>query len=432
MGFFSRIKKLWGSSEPQGKAISETEASDLQAPSSPGPENVLVAEDQQPGPKGTLEASGREDRLLHGNAEPAAASQPRLVQSAPPVAKEPAAEKSGGWRRLFGLDTPKKEDSAPATQQPELLFQEKPSARAGLEPWQEPLVQALGEAEPRLSVWMTHILDGVDRRGELLWNRLRFLFSQLDVPAAESEDFIHRFEQWLADMDYDHVDEFRSELQYRMALALDLEDEEDERNRLLLKLSAGLGKTREQLTMRIDQLLAMTGSYDDEFWEELEEILLVADVGVKASQELLKRLKPKVRKAGSRDAAEFKTLLKEELAAVFVEPKAPRVPQPRKWSSWSASTARARPQPSPSWRTAPRCRDARSWWRPGTPSGPRPSSSCRSGPSASGPGSTPSPMAATPRPWPSRRSTTPCRKDTTFFSSTRPAVCRPNTTSWKN
>ncbi|NLW82235.1 MAG: signal recognition particle-docking protein FtsY [Desulfovibrionales bacterium] len=328
MGFFSRIKKLWGSSEPQGKAISETEASDLQAPSSPGPENVLVAEDQQPGPKGTLEASGREDRLLHGNAEPAAASQPRLVQSAPPVAKEPAAEKSGGWRRLFGLDTPKKEDSAPATQQPELLFQEKPSARAGLEPWQEPLVQALGEAEPRLSVWMTHILDGVDRRGELLWNRLRFLFSQLDVPAAESEDFIHRFEQWLADMDYDHVDEFRSELQYRMALALDLEDEEDERNRLLLKLSAGLGKTREQLTMRIDQLLAMTGSYDDEFWEELEEILLVADVGVKASQELLKRLKPKVRKAGSRDAAEFKTLLKEELAAVFVEPKAPRVPQP--------------------------------------------------------------------------------------------------------
>lgn len=78
-----------------------------------------------------------------------------------------------------------------------------------------------------------------------------------------------------------------------MALALDLEDEEDERNRLFLKLSAGLGKTREQLTMRIDQLLSLAGGYDDQFWEELEEILLMADVGMNATQELLKRLKPR-------------------------------------------------------------------------------------------------------------------------------------------
>jgi fused signal recognition particle receptor len=209
----------------------------------------------------------------------------------------------------------------------ELLVQEKPVAKSELMPWQKALVQALGEAEPRLSTWMTHILDGVDRRSETLWERLRFLFAQMEVPAEEGEDFIRRFDKWLVDMDYDHVEEFRSELQYRMALALELEDEEDERNRLFLKLSAGLGKTREQLTMRIDQLLAMAGGYDDAFWDELEEILLMADVGVSATQELLKRLKPKVRKAGGRDAADFKALLKEELASVFIEPKAPKVPQ---------------------------------------------------------------------------------------------------------
>lgn len=256
----------------------------------------------------------------------------------------PTQAKTSGWRRFLGLgpknatptETPGTEPAqqkptqpvvAPDKPKPELLFQEKPSAQPALEPWQENLVAALRGAEPRLSTWMGHILDGVDRRGDILWIRLRFLFTQLDVPTNESEDFIARFDTWLGDMDYDRVEEFRSELQYRMALALDLEDEEDERNRLFLKLSAGLGKTREQLTMRIDQLLSLAGGYDDQFWEELEEILLMADVGVTATQELLKRLKPKVRKAGSRDAAEFKALLKEELIAVFVEPTAPTVPR---------------------------------------------------------------------------------------------------------
>ena len=54
---------------------------------------------------------------------------------------------------------------------------------------------------------------------------------------------------------YQEVEEFRSELQYRLALALDLEDEEDERSRLFLKLSQGLAKTREQIAARIDSLL---------------------------------------------------------------------------------------------------------------------------------------------------------------------------------
>ena len=33
----------------------------------------------------------------------------------------------------------------------------------------------------------------------------------------------------------------------------------------------------------------MAGGYDDAFWEELEEILLMADVGVNATQELFRR-----------------------------------------------------------------------------------------------------------------------------------------------
>lgn len=300
MGFFSRIKKLWGS---------ETPLDDTRTLESPTVEN----DEQQATPSAPT--------ALKSDDEPA------------PLAASDQEQKGKGWRKLLGFGTAKPEESDRAAAEPhspasELLFQEKPVAQVTFEPWQEALRQALGGAEPKLSIWMVHILNGIEKRGTVLWERLRFLFTQLDVPSAEAEKFILQFDAWLSDMDYDHVEEFRSELQYRMALALELEDEEDERNRLLLKLSAGLGKTREQLTMRIDQLLALAGGYDDAFWDELEEILLMADVGVSATQELLKRLKPRVRKAGSRDATDFKQLLKEELAAVFVEPKAPRVPQP--------------------------------------------------------------------------------------------------------
>ncbi|WP_028578150.1 signal recognition particle-docking protein FtsY [Desulfomicrobium escambiense] len=323
MGFFSRIKKLWGSeTETQPQASAPPQAPEAPerpkaAPpheGAPTPPEPPRREAQTPEPTQAVPA----DEATR-DAKPAKPTEPQ--QPAEPARKE------GGWRRLFGFGGEETTETAPVPTEPAVLFQEKPTAKAALEPWQQALVQALGEAEPKLSTWMTHILDGVTKRGDALWGRLRFLFAQLDVPTAEAEDFIARFDTWLSDMDYDHVDEFRSELQYRMALALELEDEEDERNRLFLKLSAGLGKTREQLTMRIDRLLSMAGGYDDAFWEELEEILLMADVGVSATQELLKRLRPKVRQAGGRDAADFKALLKEELAAVFLEPKAPTVPQ---------------------------------------------------------------------------------------------------------
>jgi len=324
MGFFSRIKKLWGAdAEPQDATLpqqspaQEPEPAGVeqpQAPPAPAPA-AEVAHEKQPQPVQPVQINEAEI-----GPEPPATASPQ----------PPQTRKEGGWRRLFGLGGgPEDKEPAPqAAPAVEILFQEKPAAKDDLMPWQKSLQQALGEAEPRLSTWMVHILDGVSKRGDVLWERLRFLFARLEVPSEEAEDFIRRFDKWLVDMEYDHVEEFRSELQYRMALALELEDEEDERNRLFLKLSAGLGKTREQLTMRIDQLLAMTGSYDDAFWEELEEILLMADVGVNATQELSKRLKPKLRQAGTRDAATFKALLKEELASVFIEPKAPRVPQP--------------------------------------------------------------------------------------------------------
>ena len=186
--------------------------------------------------------------------------------------------------------------------------------------WQKDLTLALRQAEPRLSEWLKVALAGVETRGELLTERLLFLFAALEAPAAEAREFVARFEAWLDTMEYAKLADFRSELQYRLALALDLEDEEDERSRLMLKLSAGLEKTKERITRQIDGLLASRSELDEGFWEDLEEVLVMADVGMDTVRGLTQRLRDRVRKDSAKPG-DFKRIMQEELAAVFTPAK---------------------------------------------------------------------------------------------------------------
>lgn len=375
MGFFSRIKKLWGGSAsdsptpsapqtptpqpepapPASEAVAHPAAATPEVAGQPTPagkREPSVAPQERDTPEAPVAADApaasekTSEPPLENTSQtasphlaqtppaaphpaPEAAPKPKAPQPTPKEAEPhtaPEARRPSLWQRLWGQapqDAPSQDEATPAAPKasdvaPALDFQEKPTIPA----WQAELARALRDAEPRLSVWMEHILAGVTARGPELWARLRFLFSQLDAPESEAEDFIRRFDSWLSDMGYEAVEDFRSELQYRLALALDLEDEEDERSRLLLKLSQGLAKTRSQLTARIENLLARTSGYDAAFWEELEEILLVADVGVTATTKLLERLKKRVRQEGGAAPENFKSLLKEEIRAVF--PPAPK------------------------------------------------------------------------------------------------------------
>jgi len=118
-----------------------------------------------------------------------------------------------------------------------------------------------------------------------------------------------------------NLDEFRSELQYRLALALDLEDEEDERSRLFIKLSDGLAKTREQLSKRLESLFAGNGELNDEFWEQMEEIFIMADLGYKASEELVSRLRERCRQEKVVTAQGVREVLRQEIKSIFAQPR---------------------------------------------------------------------------------------------------------------
>ncbi|RRD69471.1 MULTISPECIES: signal recognition particle-docking protein FtsY [unclassified Desulfovibrio] len=183
------------------------------------------------------------------------------------------------------------------------------------------LTLRLREAEPRLSVWLGIVLEGVEQVSDVLWQRLLFLLRALDAPEDEAQNFVREFQDWTERMDYRQVDEFRSELQYRLALALDLEDEEDERNRLFLKISQGLTRTREQFARGLDALFSSHGQLDAAFWEELEELFLMADLGYEPSLELVERLRERARREKIDEPARVRDLLMAEMEEIFRAPR---------------------------------------------------------------------------------------------------------------
>lgn len=79
---------------------------------------------------------------------------------------------------------------------------------------------------------------------------------------------------------------------------------------LFKKIVEALRKTREAFRRKLDALFSH-GELDDEFYEELEGILISSDVGVESSMEICEELRDRARKLKLRTAEDVRKLLKE-------------------------------------------------------------------------------------------------------------------------
>ncbi len=80
------------------------------------------------------------------------------------------------------------------------------------------------------------------------------------------------------------------------------------------KLFQGLGKTRQNITENIDRMLNSYDQIDDELFEELEEILITADVGMETALQLVEQLKAVLVERRIADPNQVKSALKDVLA----------------------------------------------------------------------------------------------------------------------
>ena len=85
------------------------------------------------------------------------------------------------------------------------------------------------------------------------------------------------------------------------------------------RLKQGLSKTKEAIFGKVDELFKQFVSIDEELLEELEERLIMADVGVYAAEEIIERLRDEIREDRLTDSEEAKNALKNILADMIGE-----------------------------------------------------------------------------------------------------------------
>lgn len=83
------------------------------------------------------------------------------------------------------------------------------------------------------------------------------------------------------------------------------------------KFKEGLAKTRDVFVERVEDLFSRTKKIDEDFYEELEEILIGADVGVNTVMKLIDELRAEVRKQKIEDPGQLQPILTEKLVELL-------------------------------------------------------------------------------------------------------------------
>ena len=83
------------------------------------------------------------------------------------------------------------------------------------------------------------------------------------------------------------------------------------------KFKEGLAKTRDSFAGKMNDLVARYRKVDEEFFEELEEILIGADVGFNTVLELIEELKTEVKRRNIQDTKEVQAVISEKLVEIY-------------------------------------------------------------------------------------------------------------------
>ena len=87
----------------------------------------------------------------------------------------------------------------------------------------------------------------------------------------------------------------------------------EEKKGFFKRLVEGLTKTRNNIVSGIDSIFSGFSSIDDDFYDEIEEILIMGDLGINATTSIIEDLKRKVKEQHIKDPAECKELLIESI-----------------------------------------------------------------------------------------------------------------------
>ncbi len=99
----------------------------------------------------------------------------------------------------------------------------------------------------------------------------------------------------------------------------DEENQEEKSKGMFARLKSGLSKARQDMTYRIDEIFNTYTKVDEELLEELEEVLIMADVGVETSLKIIDSLRTRIKKEKIENEEDVRNVLREEMQNILKE-----------------------------------------------------------------------------------------------------------------
>lgn len=116
----------------------------------------------------------------------------------------------------------------------------------------------------------------------------------------------------------DQLSELNSDDKYAQD-EVEEELQEEVKKGLFARLMEGLSKTKSNIMGRVDDILNSYTKIDEDLLEELEEVLITADVGLTTTMDIIDQLRVMIKKRGVTDPLEVRDLLKEIISNILTE-----------------------------------------------------------------------------------------------------------------
>ncbi len=103
------------------------------------------------------------------------------------------------------------------------------------------------------------------------------------------------------------------------------EAESEQKSGFFSRMRQAVTRTRESLSSRVNEIVALTREVDEAALEELESALITCDIGVQTTTEILDALRERARLKAIEGGEELRDLLKEQLRGILEAPRRPVV-----------------------------------------------------------------------------------------------------------
>jgi len=137
---------------------------------------------------------------------------------------------------------------------------------------------------------------------------LAFVEELADEVAEELEEELHQEEEPATEETSEEVQE-----------EAPTEEEKTAKVGFFAKLKAGLDKTRKNILGGVDGVLGAFTKIDEDLFEELEEALIMADLGVQTTMDIVENLRKRVKREHATDPSVIKDMLIDEITAILEE-----------------------------------------------------------------------------------------------------------------